>query len=95
MIVKEEIQLNVELDGSPMKIKSSNLPVNCPILSVRRIIKKGNDVGFNDTGGFIRNRTTGRMISFVERKGVYFVNMKILGAVVDEPADQKFGRHGE
>ena len=51
MIVKEEIQLNVELDGNPMKIKFSNLPVNCPILSVRRIIKKGNDIGFNDTGG--------------------------------------------
>ena len=30
------------------------------------------------------------MISFVEREGVYFVKMKILGAVIDEPADQEF-----
>ena len=36
----------IELDGQPATVKSSKLPVLCPILSVRKIGEKGNMVVF-------------------------------------------------
>ena len=49
-----------------MNIKVSDLPVSCPILSVRRIAEEGNDIVCRID---------------VEREGVYFIKMKIMGAV--------------
>ena len=60
MLVDKEIKLNVELDGHAMPIKFSELPVQCPILSVRRIVRKGNDIVFTEDGGYIQHRTSGR-----------------------------------
>ena len=66
---------NVELDGKSATIKLSELPVQCPILSVRKIVKRGNMVVFQDQGGYIVHKVTGRKINFVERDGVYIVRI--------------------
>ena len=75
MVIDKEIELNVELDGQSVTIKLSELPVQCPILSVRKIVKRGSMVVFQNQGGYIVHNATGRKINFVERDGVYFVRM--------------------
>jgi hypothetical protein len=94
MICDSEIELKCETDGHTMNIKLSDLPVSCPILSVRRIVKKGNDVVFNDGGGYILHRQSKRRIEFVEREGVYFIRMKITGAVNRGGNESGFARRG-
>ena len=70
IVIDKEIELNVELDGQPVTIKLSELPVQCPILSVRKIVKRGNMVVFPYQGGCIVHKATGRKINFVDRDGV-------------------------
>ena len=48
-----------------------------PILSVRKIVKKGNDVNFQKGQGTIVHRTTGRTLRFNEHDGVYFLKIKV------------------
>ena len=76
MICDGEIELKCEIDGHAMNIKLPDLPVTCPILSVRRIVNV-----INDGGGCIIHRQSQRRIDFVEREAVYFIKMKTMGAV--------------
>ena len=94
MLVDKEIKLNVELDGHAMPIKFSELPVQCPILSVRRIARKGNDIVFTEDVGYIEHRTSGRRIVFTEREGVYFVRMRITGPDSSDQDPAGFARQG-
>ena len=41
------------------------------------MVKHRNDVIFEDSGGSIRNRKTGRVINFFEHEGVYFLKIKV------------------
>ena len=81
MLIESEIELCCELDGHQMAVMFADLPVQCPILSVRCIIRKGNDIVFTEDGGYIQHRTSRRKIDLVEREGVYFIKMKILDGV--------------
>ena len=69
------------------------MEVEMPILSVRKMVKRGNDVDFRRGGGFVRNRSTGKTIQFHEYEGVYYLKLK-----VDDPGDAMnslgFGRPG-
>ena len=85
LMVDKEIDLLCKFGEHELPITYSQLPVSCPILSVRRIVRRGNRVMFTDDGGYIEHKVTGRRIDFVEREGVYFVKMKILGLVEDMP----------
>ena len=49
------------------------------------MIRKGNDIVFNEDSGYIQHRSARRKTDFVEREGVYFANMKMLGGV--NPSD--------
>ena len=93
-ICDSEIELKCEMDEHAMKIKVSDLTVRCPILSARRIVKKGNDIVFNYGAGYILHRHSRRRIDFVEREGVYFIKMKILGGVRRESNESGFARLG-
>ena len=75
-----------------MAVKFADLPVQCPILSVRRMIRKGNDIVFTEEGRYIPHRTSRRRIDFVEGEGVYFIKMKILGGV--SPPDDTVNKNG-
>ena len=48
MLVDKEIELDVKLNGQTVAIKLSKLHVHFPMLSVRKIVKKGNMVVFQD-----------------------------------------------
>ena len=64
-----------------MAVTFADLPVRCPIPSVLRMIKKGNDIVFTEDGGYLKHRTSRRKIDSVEREDVYVTQMKILGGV--------------
>ena len=79
-MIDKEIDIDCEFGDHKMSIVFADLPVQCPILSVRRKFKKGNRVIFNDGGGYIEHSVTRRRIDFVEREGVYFIKMNIVSS---------------
>ena len=58
-------------------MKWQHADVNMPIMSVRRLTKKGSTVEFNDTGGKI-NLPDGSVIPFYMMNGVYFVKLLVM-----------------
>ena len=52
MLIESEIELCRELDGHQMAVQFANLPVQCPILNVRRIIRKGNEIIVTEDGEY-------------------------------------------
>ena len=65
-----------------------------PLLGVKRIVRKGNDIVFTENGGYIQHRTYGRCIDFIGREGVYFVRMKITGPDSRDPDPAGVARQG-
>ena len=53
------------------------MKVKTPILSVRQLTRDGHEVYINQNGGWIKNLENGKMISFFEFQGVYYLKMKI------------------
>ena len=47
-----------------------DLPLEIPILGVRKIVRKGTYVTFRDAGGYIKNVKTDHKMRVVERQGV-------------------------
>ena len=70
------------------------ISANCPILSVREIAKKDNDIVFDDDGGYNSNRQTKRRIYFVERERVYCIKTKIVGTVNTDDNESGFAGRG-
>ena len=86
------IEVEAGIDDETHIIPFEDLPVECPIISIRKIVKKKNVVTFRDGGGYILNTVTRKKLSFVERIGVYSIELKIL-----EPSEKKasgFARPG-
>ena len=77
MKCKGRCKVNTMIDDHEMPIVFSNLKVDVPILSVRRMVKLGNDVRFTATGGSITNRSTGQKLTFIEADGTYWIKLKI------------------
>lgn len=77
--VEKVPETDVESDGHAVYAKSSYLPVQCPMLSVRQIVKQGNTVAASNGGGYILNKQNERHINVIERESVYFVCMKVPG----------------
>ena len=65
-----------------------DLPVECPIISVRKMVRRGNQVVFQEKGGYIVNEATWRRLTFTEKHGVYFIEMFV------HPPDEDFHRLG-
>ena len=59
------------------------MEVEVPIISVRKIVKQGNDVRFYEDGGTISNKDSGRVLKFYEHDGVYFLKLKVDGTGED------------
>ena len=94
MFVENEFELKCVMDGHAMNIQFSDLPISCPILSAHMIVKKGNGIVFNDGGGYIIHHQSKRRIDFVEREGVSFMKMKIVGAVSRGGTESGFAWRG-
>ena len=86
------VEVRAEIEGEEHIIPFDDLPVECPIISVRRIVRKGNIVKFKKDGGYILNASSGRKLRFVERNGVYYIKLKVLEP--EEPESPVFSRPG-
>ena len=84
------VYVEVDIQGERHVIPFDDLPVECPIISVRRIVRKGNLVKFKKAGGYIYNKATKKKLYFVEKNGVYFIRVK----VVDPEESPVFSRPG-
>ena len=91
MVLDKEIELNVELDGQTVTIKLSELPVQCPISSVRKTVKRGDMVVFQNQEGYIVHKANYRKIYVVDRDGVYFVRMKLPGCITKDVESNESG----
>ena len=65
------------VDEVDVNVTWNHMKVGTPILSVRRLVKDGNDVYINKKGGYIINLATGKMMRFYNFQGVYYVKMMI------------------
>ena len=74
---KGRCKVNTMIDDHEMPIVFSNLKVDVPILSVRRMVKLGNDVILTETGGSITNKLTGQKLTFIEADGTYWIKLEI------------------
>ena len=75
------------VDGSaykmPFPINFKDMEVELLILSVRKTVKRGNDVRFVPDGGTMTHRDTGRSIKFQDHEGVYVPKSKVAGPNAD------------
>jgi len=84
----EVVEVKVTIDGETHIIEFDDLPVECPIISVRKIVHKGNKMVFQEKGGYILNVVTRKKLHFIEKHGVYFIKTMI------QPPDEDFHRPG-
>ena len=70
-------RVDVVMGDKEFQIPFSNMKVDIPILSVRRMVRCGNSVVFNEDGGEIINQASGHKIHFFEAMGAYWVKMKV------------------
>ena len=88
--------MSTVISGIDVPIAFSNMKVDVPILSVRRMVKLGNDVVFTESGGTITNRVTGQILTFVEADGTYWIKLKVGPPIVEDgvPNASVFTRPG-
>ena len=72
-----EFEVSGECDGILIGLNFTNMQVDIPVASVRRLVASGNDVSFYEGGGCIRNRKSGTTAKFLEMGGVYFLKLKL------------------
>ena len=73
-------QVRVEFEtqeGFESDVTFQNIKVTTPILSVRKLVRKGHQVQFRKGGGSIVAAGSGQRMDFVERGGVYYITLKI------------------
>ena len=82
--------------GTSLNMAFKDMETEVPIISVRKMVKKGNDVQFGAGGGTITNRSTGRRLRLYEHDGVYFLKINVTdpSLLVDTGHAQDFPRQG-
>ena len=78
MTSDETVAVKVDIQGEQHIINFDDLPVECPIISVRMIVHKGNRVVFEEKGGYIMNMISKKKLYFVEKHGVYFIKVDVI-----------------
>lgn len=79
MDAADEVALTVELDGEKIDIPFSDLPLTMPILSVRKHVGRNHRCRIKSGGGYFRHNITKKKTRFIEKEGVYFMRMKVVG----------------
>ena len=87
------VRVDFQADGEDAFVVFNHMKVKVPILSVRQLVKDHNRVAFEDDGGYIHNKSTGKRIRFFEYQGVYYMKMK-LKTLQPSKQDMDFARPG-
>ena len=72
----------------------NHMDVKCPILSVLRLTKEGNQVILREDGGEIVNLRTGKRIPFFQHKGVYYLKLQVKQPTGEPSETPLFSRRG-
>ena len=70
------------------------MKVKCPILSVLRFTKEGNQVILREDGGEIVNDRTGKKIPFFQQNGVYYLRLQVTAPTGQPTESPLFSRRG-
>ena len=62
-------------EGSERKITAQVCEVNKGLLSIRKVVKAGNRVVFDDDYSYIQDKATGECITINEESGMYMLSM--------------------
>ena len=84
-------RVDATVDGFNFPICFQNMAVDVPIISVRKIVKHGKRVTFEEDGGTIYNRATGTTLRFEEFDGAYWIKLKVKAPSDQPPCDQGTG----
>ena len=91
---KGRVEVQASSGGLEFSCAFKDMEVELPILSVRKIVKRKNQVLFTDGGGTITHNDTGHVMKFYEHEGVYFLKLKVHDP--DMPGQQLgFSRPGQ
>ena len=82
------------VNGDQVNVKWNHMKVKTPILSVRQLTRDGHEVYINQNGGWIKNLENGKMISFFEFQGVYYLKMKIAPPTSKADSEPLFSGRG-
>ena len=81
------------VEGEGHLIPFDDLPVEWPIISVRKVVKKGNIVKFKDGEGYIMNIATKKKFKLIEGNGVYFIEIQVVPPTdIEENQSSGFNR---
>ena len=69
--------MHCTVDGAKISVPFKHMTVKCPIISVRKLVRDGNEVHFDKSGGWIKNMQNGKKIRFFSFQGMYFLKIKI------------------
>ena len=84
----EVVYVKVHIEGETHVIYFDDLPVECPMISVRKIVHKRKEVVFSGEGGYRINDATSKKLHIIEKHGVYFIK------IMSQPPDEDFHRPG-
>ena len=80
---KSRVAIDRSANNLPFPVNIKDMEVELPILSVRKMVERGNDVRFVPDRGTTTHRDTGRLVKFHEHEGVCFLKLKVAGQSAD------------
>ena len=75
---KKEVKFKRRDKDGVMALNFEVTDVTKPLVAVRRIVEKGNEVVFGQNGGLIKNVTTGQEIPLVKKGGCYVMSVDLM-----------------
>ena len=94
MIADKVTKIWVALGGEECAIPFSDLPLEMPIISIRQHVGPcKHSWRIRHGGGYCRHTQTKVKSRYIEKEGVYFMRMKVLGQVKDD-GQSPFARPG-
>ena len=81
------------VEGEEPLILFEDLPVECPIISVRKVAKTENNANFKDGGGYIMNIATKKKLRFIEKSAIYLIEIQVVSPTdIEEHQGSGFSR---
>ena len=80
-------------EGQQQQITWKHADVDIPILSTRELARNGHRLEYDEDSGLVRNKATNETTAFVQRAGVYLMQLMVPKSIAHQPS-QPFGRPG-
>ena len=77
LVNRGKVTISGTTNGQKVSIPFQDMDVELPIVSVRKCVKSGKDVRFNEEGGEMKDRATGKTIPIYNLEGTYYMKLKV------------------